>query len=175
MHSAVSISSPLPSGNGSSVRTPPASASGVMTPETSGIAKALASGLMRETDEKNRMPSGSSETVAATCVRPASASRGASQTRSHDARGASARLADAAPGETGWNREPCQTIAATAANDSQKPAAIGAHGSATQTMAAAVHRTSRVLRARPLASASPAAASIQQVRCAGRPQPASAE
>ncbi len=78
----------------------------------------------------------------------------------------------------GWGRRPAdpnQTMPATAPNDSQNPAAIGAHGSSTQTTAAAVASTPGSAAARPDSFAAPATASIQQVRCAGIPQPANAE
>ena len=65
-------------------------------------------------------------------------------------------------------------IEPTAAKDSQKPAANGAQGSKMQTMAAAVDNTATGDRARPDSRATPATASIQQVRCAGISHPASA-
>ncbi len=70
---------------------------------------------------------------------------------------------------------PCttQTMAATAPNESQKPAARTAHGSIRQTSAAAsaseVAAPMRELKSH----ATPTVASMTTVRCAGTPQPAS--
>src|SRR5690606_39542612 len=66
---------------------------------------------------------------------------------------------------------PCSTMAPTAAKESQKPADSGAQGSETTTTAAASTSTSEIRPARPVADARAAVASIQQVRCAGIPQP----
>jgi len=71
--------------------------------------------------------------------------------------------------------DPCSVIAATAANESQKPGASGAHGSSTVTTPAASASTCSIERERPAASDMPATISIQQVRCAGMPHPARPE
>ena len=149
-----SIGSPAPATTDCSAA--PVSASGVTSPDTSGIASRLTSGPTSEVAPKNSPPSGISATVIANCVDSISRQR----------------TGRWRPGRrSAWN----QTIAATAANDSQKPAASGAHGSNTAITAALVSSTDAIERPRPLTIAAPASASIQQVRCAGMPQPASAE
>src|SRR5690606_21977618 len=135
---------------GDKAATPaPARASGVTTTDTTGIAKAFASGPTRLTDAKNTAPSGNMATLAAHCVAIAWRHQ--------------AGRTPAAP--------PRSTMAPTAAKDNQKPADSGAQGSETTTTAAASASTSPIRPARPEAEAQAATASIQQVRCAGIPQP----
>ncbi|OIQ64210.1 hypothetical protein GALL_542400 [mine drainage metagenome] len=125
---------------------------------TSGIAAALASGDTHATCWKNATVSGASATPTANCARVASRSQ-----RGQGDGGAS-RVRDAAE---------ATNKAATAPNDSQKPACSKAHGSHDSTATSAHAIVSRQSARRPRRCASATAASISSARCAGTPKPAS--
>ena len=140
--------------------------SGVTTRLTQGIATALATGPTSDRVENSAATSGVNATVAAHWDRTASPRNPAAFPH---------RVAGAA-------RPPCpamstaagaahQRIATTAPKESQKPAAPTAQGSAMATMPAATSAVGIGPPTRPDGASTAAVASIQQVRCAGMPQP----
>ena len=142
-----------------------ASASGVTSRLTTGMATALASGDTSDTCWNSSASAGSRPTVSAACARAPSRTEAASRA-DHAAAGAdSSRCRQRPP--------PHRISSATAPNDSQKPAASGAQGSSAQTSAAASANTREPDTGTRHAAAPATTASMKKVRRAGTPHPAS--
>jgi hypothetical protein len=139
----------------------PASASGVTSSVTSGIATRLATNPTIDTCWKNSKVSGASPTVAMACVR--SALRIAARLRWRQPTGITTWVAaGSAPNSS-----------ATATKDNQKPGCSSAQGSSIATASAAASSTSTEGQRQPRLRSSTTTAIIATVRCAGTPQPAS--
>jgi hypothetical protein len=167
----------------------PSMASGVMTRVTQGIASTLASKPTKDTCPKNNKVRGAKATVTVACSRsraptgrsmpmpPARRQTAPKRCNKGVACAPSRQEGAAAPSPFGasskrWRREGSEAIKMpTATKLNQNPGCSKAQGSQASTTAPAVSQTKTPGQSRADSFKTTTTPSIQQVRCAGSPQP----